>query len=741
MAPPAQSGADSLGAAVILPVPPGVAASLALDGGVAAAELHLTLAYLPGFPRDDAERFEALRSAVAAWAAGVPPVAASLSGVGRFTGPAEDGDAFVALADAPALAAPREALVAALGAAGFEVSTAHGFNPHVTLRYLGADEEPPLDRLGPVAFEFEGVEVWRGDAHDAAAAFPPPAEDTPAMHQHLRPTCYGAPVALSIPPTDDEGGPWSVIAYAVELKGYKLKAGGHARITAQDIDDMVANFARYPKAPLVIEHADTRRDVAEVHPEWSRPHGHVVALRRGTFSRTVDGVTKEVPSLEARFAVPPDVRLAINGDPENDVPPTWPFCSITPATGVDEENDRPIGTVLWSVSLTAHPRLADLPRLAASRRHAPMKNRATRRGAAPAAAAHIDDGPGELPPAEFSRYYGDIRTREDLVLALRTELNLPVSATEAEVLAAMESAIALAGGDAPDGAAGEAIEHIRECMRLPVVDAGGNAPDLAAEVRKALAALPATATRAAEMSRTPTPAAPAAPTKKDAPPMKTMLELAAELKVPAATEDAARDALLTLARDGAAVRSALKVDADAPLAPALAAVAEERAELGKARESLKAVTAERDAAAAKVRQVEEAAAKAEADRQDRELTAHVDAVALSKGWDDDTKALVLAGAKADPKAFAAKHPHPSAQELAQRAQDPARLEPLGFSKPPATTGEGVANGAPGSAAERLKGQVASLRAVNPALTTLEATALASRGVTAEAYAREFGADA
>jgi len=31
--------------------------------------------------------------------------------------------------------------------------------------------------------------------------------------------------------------------------------------------------------------------------------------------------------------------------------------------------------------------------------------------------------------------------------------------------------------------------------------------------------------------------------------------------------------------------------------------------------------------------------------------------------------------------------------------------------------------------------------VNPGLTTLEATAMASRGVTAEAYAREFNAGA
>lgn len=221
---------------------------------------------------------------------------------------------------------------------------------------------------------------------------------------------------------------------------------------------------------------------------------------------------------------------------------------------------------------------------------------------------------------------------------------------------------------------------------------------------------------------------------------KTFLELAAELRAPAATEEAAADAVFSLARDGAAVRSALKVDADAPLAPALAAVAEERAELGKVRLELSKVSAERDAARAEIKAAADAAAKAEAERAERELTEHVDVVALAKGWDDDTKALVLAGARAAPDAFRAKHPKPSALELGQRAQDPARLDRIEFGSgrqppPPA------ANNAPEAAASGPVELAARFQRIAAAagqeLDDIDALLLSGR-TTPEAYARTLG---
>jgi len=751
--PPAQSGANSPGAAVVLPVPPRVAVATALpEGGVAAGELHLTLAYLPEVDRADAVTVELLRSTVAGWAAGVPaPIAATLGGVGRFTGPADEGDAFVALVDAPGLGALREGLVAALTAAGLAVSTAHGFTPHVTLAYLGADAEPPLDRLGPVALTFEGVEVWRGESHDRVATFQPP--DTTTMHRNLTatPTCYGAPVQLSIPPTDAEGGPWSTVAYAVELKGYKLKAGGHARITESDIDDMIRNFGAYPKAPLVIEHADTRKEVAEVHPEWAKPHGHVVELRKGTFTRAVKGIPVTVPSLEARFAAAPDVRLAINGDPDNGVPPTWPFCSITPAAGHDDEHDVPLGCVLWSVSLTAHPRLVDLPRIAASRRLVPMKNRTARRGGATQAPASIEpldpgaegDVGSPLAAATLGYWYGEIKTRGDVLSMLRSVFDLPVLTVEADVVAKLATLETLAA--TPEDISGVDVDDIVCSLRRALgLDALKTTAEVIASVRLALTSLPdggAELSRATPTPHTPPPAANAAPTQKEPTTMKTFMELAAEHKIPAANEDQAREAVLALAREGATVRAALKVELGAPLAPALAAVAEDRAELGKVRESVKAVTAERDAALAKVKEVADAAAAAKAAQDLADLTSHVDAVALSKGWDEDTKALVLNGAKADPAAFAAKHPKPSVQELAQRAQDKERLQPLNLGQQPRTTGEGVANGAPQSGAAKLDADIAQIRSIalecGQPLDEVTAAQIAFRMTPAE-YAAQLG---
>ncbi len=732
--PPAQTGAGSPGAAVVLPLPPGVAVSLALAEGVAPSELHLTLAYLPAVDRADAVVFEQLRAVVAAWAAPLAPIAASLSGVGRFTGEGTDGDAFVLLADAPGLGAQREALVTALVAAGFEVSAAHGFSPHVTLRYLAADDEMPLDRVGPVALTFEGVEVWRGDTHDLIANFTPAAADTTTMHRNLTPFCYGAPVALSLTPTDAPGGPWTEIAYEVDLKGYKLASGGNAKIAASNIDEMVRNFARYPKVPIVIEHADTR----EGSPvEWAEPQGWIVGLRKGSRERTVAGKTVTVATLEAQLSVSDEVRLQILGDVANGVPPTWPFCSITPAQGRDDETGAELGSVLWSVSLTAHPRLADLPRLAASRSHHPMKNR-PRRGATTTAPAAPSIEPADPnAPQELGYWYGEIKTRGDVLSMLRTVLDLPVVTTEEEVLAKIATLESLS--TQPEEASGVDVDDLVGMIRRALgLDALKTTAEVVASVREALDTLPASEAMpaATTMSRATARAANPAPTPEKTM-KKTFLELAAEMRVPAATEDAAQDAVLTLSRDGAAVRAALKLDLGAPLAPALAAVAEDRAELSKARTSLAAVTAERDAAAAKVKAIEEAAAKAEADRALADLTAHVDAVALSKAWDEDTKALVLAGAKADPAGFAAKHPKPSAQELGQRMQDPARLEALNLGKPPAKA-PNAGEGSPSTPGAALKAQIGSLREINPDLSVLEATALASRGVTPESYARELG---
>lgn len=460
----------------------------------------------------------------------------------------------------------------------------------------------------------------------------------------IRHLAYGLCVALSVLPTDAEGGPWTTIAYEAELKGYRLADGTHARITSKDIDDMVKNFGRYPKAPIVVEHADTREGMPA---EWATPRGHVVALRRGTFTRTLpDGTTKAVASLEARLDTSPEVRLSIVGDAETKTPPTWPFCSITTARGVDEETGVALGTVLYSVSLTAHPRLADLPRLAASQ-----------------------DPRGEKVEAGY--WYGDVTDRASLVEMLRCAFELPVATGEAEVLTwlarfeTLDADAAKADGIELDDLA----EHLRDAMRLPALTTRA---ELVAAIRNALTALPGAS--GSEMSRG---AAAVNHAPKEGNAMLKFIEMAAKLKLPAvATEEAAESAITTLAQDGQAVRATLGLAPDAPLAPALADLVTARAELAKVTPELATLRTEKAA------------------RDEAELTRRVDEVCLSRGFGDEVKPALVAFAKSDRKAFDEKFPAPSVQELAQRAQDSARLENI--------TGEHGATGAAAKSADPAK---------------------------------------
>lgn len=503
----------------------------------------------------------------------------------------------------------------------------------------------------------------------------------------LRHLAFGLCVALSVPPTDAEGGPWTTIAYEAELKGYRLPDGTHAKITLADIESMVANFARYPKSPIVVEHADTREGMPA---EWAEPRGHVVALRKGTFTRTLpDGTTKAVASLEARFDVSPEVRLSIVGDAATQTPPVWPFCSITTARGIDEETGASLGTVLYSVSLTAHPRLADLPRLAAS-----QDPRTTQ---------------------EHGYWYGDVTDRASLIEMLRHVFDLPVATGEADVMTwlarfeTLDADTAKADGIELDDLA----ERLRGSMRLPALTTRA---EVVAAIRNALTVLPGAA--GSEMSRG---AAAVNHAPKEGTTMPKFIEMAAKLKLTAvATEEAAESAVLSLAQDGAAVRTTLGLAPDAPLAPALAELVTARAELAQLTPELTTLRADK------------------ATRDEAELNRRVDEVCLARGYGDEVKPALVSLAQTNRKLFDEKYPAPSVQELAQRAQDPARAENI--------TGQGGANGANAKAADPAKredvnARAQSLRAVasefGQTLSTLDALEMIQRGATPDSLRAQF----
>lgn len=167
------------GVMVALYPPDDIAQALALDaeGAEPMTTLHMTLAYLGKVDDVGVEQVGALVELVREFAAQSYDVAAEVAGLGRW-GAGEDGDAFVALIDAPELPDFRADLVDALTAAGFAPRTDHGFTPHITLAYLPPDAETPLERLEtlPATFGFLSVAVGP-DVWD----FPLAADDTESV--------------------------------------------------------------------------------------------------------------------------------------------------------------------------------------------------------------------------------------------------------------------------------------------------------------------------------------------------------------------------------------------------------------------------------------------------------------------------------------------------------------------------------------------------------------------------------
>ena len=477
---------------------------------------------------------------------------------------------------------------------------------------------------------------------------------------------WGAPVELSPLPVEGDGGaPWTVLAYEATLLSYR--AGGRAQtvaLTKATFDECVANFNRYPKVPVVIEHADTRGGPTE----WAQPQGWVTALRVGTMTRG----DKTVATLEGRLALSAEMRVKVVG--AEGVPPVWPFGSVTIGDTVDEESAKELGAALWSFSLTAHPRLADVPRLAASR------------------------------DAAEASYYGPLDTRDDVLAMIRECLRLPVTASEAEVNAQLSKLGELAAQDPMPEAASEAVEDFGEALRLPVLSTPN---EVLAAVRRALDTMPGSA-----------PATMAAPASAERTRMKNFLEMAAALKLSVASEDAAHAAVLALAQDGAAARATLTLADGAPLAPALADVVAARAELAKALPELE-----------KLRVAEASRAKAE-----RET--YVADLCLARGWDADVKHAMELAAHADFAGFRAKYPAPSREELAQRAQDGARTAVVAAAhkteaaKEPAKT-EKVSLA---QQADKLRAVYAS---AGYALTVTEAVDLVSRGETPDLAAAKL----
>ena len=158
------------GVMIALYPPPELAAALALPGGEAAPELHVTLAYLGRRSGMGALGMERVRAALGRIRDGalLAPLAGVLGGVGRFSATeSSDGkDVVYASVDVPGLEWLRAAVVRAIensGADGVAVRANHGFVPHLTLAYVDPAAPSPLQRLEPRPVRFTDFYLVAGE--------------------------------------------------------------------------------------------------------------------------------------------------------------------------------------------------------------------------------------------------------------------------------------------------------------------------------------------------------------------------------------------------------------------------------------------------------------------------------------------------------------------------------------------------------------------------------------------------
>lgn len=442
---------------------------------------------------------------------------------------------------------------------------------------------------------------------------------------------FGGFVPFADPASKTSDG-WTVLAYEVSMK----ESG--AALSKKDFEDCVRNFASYPCSPVTIEHADTDFSPFTTPPtSWREPNGHVEELRVGTMTRG----SKQVATLEGRVSYLEPTASDVAAK-------KWRFGSIAIIQGaVDEESGATLGSMLWSWSLTAHPRLTGLPAIAASKR-----------------------APGGE-PIEAGYWWGDIDDRDDLLSCLRTLLDLPVTSTEAEVLAELTKLEGYVADPASATAAGietdDIVCRLRDALRLPALT---SAADVLAEVRKGLDTLPtddmpaatttpsAAATDPASMSRT-TPS-----TEKTM--QKFTLILAALGLAAAANEEDAEKRVTAFATLGADALKALGL----PLTATPAEVAAKVSTLSSDAAKVPALTAE----LATFR-------SAAADRAKADRAAYLDDLIAAQPHLAPVRASLALHFESDPTGFATTYPRPSREDLtraaaegAQRSQDGARAQ-------------------------------------------------------------------
>lgn len=265
------------------------AAKLALDGGAAADDLHITVAYLGKTDQVDAEALRTAAETVAARS----PITGKIAGIGRFTG-GDRGDVLVALYDSAGLEQLRRDLDDALATAGLQRPREHGYTPHLTLGYLDAGDDSPITRIEPVELNFEEMVVAHGGERTSVpltgppqqGAPPPSKASTPQDGQQLPtqtkaapPVCPGAFVLFG-----QRAGQVDLV-----VQSGTVPAAGHA-----DTGDPVTGTKAAPAARVI--------ELAPAGDGTWQPTGAKFAVTASALTRTAALRTRETKSLTEALA-------------------------------------------------------------------------------------------------------------------------------------------------------------------------------------------------------------------------------------------------------------------------------------------------------------------------------------------------------------------------------------------------------------------------------------------------------
>lgn len=151
------------GVMIALYVPRAFAEQLAIEGGEAVGDLHVTLAYLGSDLADVAVQ----RAAGVAYDAAMrrPPPRGTIAGLGRFMATrASDGkDPVYASVDSSDICELRHSICCHLECLSVPVSNEHGFIPHITLAYVDPDAPTPAKNLPPYEIEFPSIVLAAGN--------------------------------------------------------------------------------------------------------------------------------------------------------------------------------------------------------------------------------------------------------------------------------------------------------------------------------------------------------------------------------------------------------------------------------------------------------------------------------------------------------------------------------------------------------------------------------------------------